>query len=234
MRGAGRTRRGGRRQLNPEGDADRGPLQRTARHGQRRLTPGSSPRLMRRPGPVEVTLRKPPPLDTALTAATARSATRTANWSPGRRAGAGRRGGAAGRPGEAAAAAAPTTPVRRTTLFPPATSAARRTDGLRLFPGRLPDGRTAAPLPHRRDVVARDGVGGAGLPRRLGGAGQAGRTCSAGSRRGSRAAAPGDECVVTGALVGEDGRKAGCTPASTARPARCWPRPGHLVRAADG
>ncbi|MGC4809884.1 hypothetical protein ACLQ29_05060 [Micromonospora sp. DT228] len=85
----------------------------------------------------------------------------------------------------------------------------RRTDGLRIFPGRLPDGRTAAPfrVPERVGAAtiwaALDCPGGwtvlaPGRPYLLG-----------------RIAAvvtalpgPGDDCVVTGALLGVDGRKA--------------------------
>ncbi|MFG1841906.1 hypothetical protein [Micromonospora sp. NPDC049175] len=85
----------------------------------------------------------------------------------------------------------------------------QRTDGLRIFPGRLPDGRTAAPfrVPERVSAAtiwaALDCPGGwtvlaPGRPYLLG-----------------RIAAvvtalpePGDDCVVTGALRGVDGRKA--------------------------
>ncbi|NLU76865.1 hypothetical protein HCA58_00345 [Micromonospora sp. HNM0581] len=84
-----------------------------------------------------------------------------------------------------------------------------RTDGLRIFPGRLPDGRTAAPVraPVRLDVATvwavLDCPGGwvvigAGRPYVLG-------------RIAARVEAlpcPGDECVVTGALVRTEGRKA--------------------------
>ncbi|MGB2569752.1 hypothetical protein ACPFP2_15045 [Micromonospora citrea] len=84
-----------------------------------------------------------------------------------------------------------------------------RADGLRIFPGRLPDGRTAAPFRAPERVVpatvwaALDCPGGwaviaPGRPYVLG-----------------RIAAvldalpePGDECVVTGAAVGGEGRKA--------------------------
>ncbi|MEV4480550.1 hypothetical protein [Micromonospora coxensis] len=84
-----------------------------------------------------------------------------------------------------------------------------RADGLRIFPGRLPDGRTAAPFRAPERVVpatvwaALDCPGGwaviaPGRPYVLG-----------------RIAVvldalpePGDECVVTGAAVGGEGRKA--------------------------
>ncbi|WP_200206757.1 hypothetical protein [Micromonospora coerulea] len=82
-------------------------------------------------------------------------------------------------------------------------------DGLRIFPGRLPDGRTAAPFRAPERVVpatvwaALDCPGGwaviaPGRPYVLG-------------RIAAVVAglpAPGDECVVTGAMVGGEGRKA--------------------------
>ncbi|MDM4720578.1 hypothetical protein QTQ03_13670 [Micromonospora sp. WMMA1363] len=85
----------------------------------------------------------------------------------------------------------------------------KRLDGLRIFPGPLPDGRTAAPfrVPDEADAVtvwaALDCPGGwsviaPGRPYVLG-------------RIAAVVAAlpePGDECVVTGALAGAEGRKA--------------------------
>lgn len=84
-----------------------------------------------------------------------------------------------------------------------------RADGLRIFPGRLPDGRTAAPFraPDQVDDAtvwaALDCPGGwtvlaPGRPYLLG------RIAAVVTAR----PAPGDECVVTGALIGVDGRKA--------------------------
>ena len=85
----------------------------------------------------------------------------------------------------------------------------QRADGLRIFPGRLPDGRTAAPFRAPAQVsaatvwAALDCPGGwavlaPGRPYLLG-------------RIAAVVAAlpgPGDECVVTGALLRVDGRKA--------------------------
>lgn len=84
-----------------------------------------------------------------------------------------------------------------------------RTDGLRIFPGRLPDGRTAAPFRAPEQVsdvtvwAALDCPGGWTVlapdrPYLLG------RIAVVVAAR----PAPGDECVVTGALIGVDGRKA--------------------------
>ncbi|MET8043582.1 hypothetical protein ABZU25_22295 [Micromonospora sp. NPDC005215] len=159
---------------------------------------------------VEVTLRRPPPLDTelSLTDGEVRDPT-----------------------GELVAEVRPTSVVD--VVVPPVdldtavAAAARypglvehpfpgcyvcgpqRTDGLRIFPGRLPDGRTAAPFRAPEQVsaatiwAALDCPGGwtvlaPGRPYLLG-----------------RIAAvvtalpgPGDDCVVTGALLGVDGRKA--------------------------
>lgn len=84
-----------------------------------------------------------------------------------------------------------------------------RADGLRIFPGRLPDGRTAAPFRVPASVTtatvwaALDCPGGwaviaPGRPYVLG-------------RIAAVVAAlpePGDECVVTGVMVGGEGRKA--------------------------
>lgn len=84
----------------------------------------------------------------------------------------------------------------------------RRTDGLRIFPGRLDDGRTAAPWTVPGDVgvatlwAALDCPGGwaaigAGRPYVLGRI----------AVHVDRVPAPGEHCVVTGALSHVDGRK---------------------------
>jgi hypothetical protein len=82
-------------------------------------------------------------------------------------------------------------------------------DGLRLFPGRLPDGRTAAPWIVPDDVepalmwAALDCPGGWASP-------MENRPYVLGrmSARVDALPAAGDGCVVMGALVGEEGRKA--------------------------
>jgi hypothetical protein len=84
-----------------------------------------------------------------------------------------------------------------------------RTDGLRIFPGRLADGTTAAPWTVPADVspatvwAALDCPGGwaiidAGRPYVLG------RIAA----HLDRVPSPGERCVVRGALVGAEGRKA--------------------------
>ncbi|KAB1930641.1 hypothetical protein F8271_27820 [Micromonospora sp. ALFpr18c] len=161
-------------------------------------------------GPVEVTLRRPPPLDTELSLT----------------------GGEVRDPaGELVAVVRPVETVDA--VVPPVdldtavAAAARypglvehpfpgcyvcgpdRTDGLRIFPGRLPDGRTAAPVRAPDQVsdatlwAALDCPGGwtvlaPGRPYLLG------RIAAVIAAR----PAPGDECVVTGALIGVDRRKA--------------------------
>ncbi|MER5333305.1 hypothetical protein [Micromonospora sp. NPDC002717] len=162
------------------------------------------------PGPVEVTLRRPPPLETLLTLVD---------------------GEVRDPEGLVVAQVRPTEDPRA--VVPPvdlpaarAASAAYpglvdhpfpgcyvcgpdRLDGLRIFPGRLPDGRTAAPFRAPGSVTpatvwaALDCPGGwaviaPGRPYVLG-------------RIAAVVAAlpePGDECVVTGAMVGGEGRKA--------------------------
>ncbi|MFG1775569.1 hypothetical protein ACGFIG_03955 [Micromonospora sp. NPDC049048] len=162
------------------------------------------------PGPVEVTLRRPPPLETPLTLVD---------------------GEVRDRQGVVVAQVRPTEDPRA--VVPPvqlpaarAASAAYaglvdhpfpgcyvcgpdRVDGLRIFPGRLPDGRTAAPFRVPASVTtptvwaALDCPGGwaviaPGRPYVLG-------------RIAAVVAAlpePGDECVVTGVMVGGEGRKA--------------------------
>ncbi len=82
-------------------------------------------------------------------------------------------------------------------------------DGLRVFPGRLPDGRTAAPFMVPADIspvlvwAALDCPGGwaAPLDARPYVLGQM-------TARVDSVPAPGDECVVVGEMAGEDGRKA--------------------------
>lgn len=82
-------------------------------------------------------------------------------------------------------------------------------DGLRIFPGRLDGTRTAAPFVVPSDVsptmvwAALDCPGGWSVPLEA-------RPFVLGriAARVDAVPAPGDECVVTGAMVGEDGRKA--------------------------
>jgi hypothetical protein len=82
-------------------------------------------------------------------------------------------------------------------------------DGLRLFPGRLPDGRTAAPWIVPDDIeptlvwAALDCPGGWAIP-------MEDRPYVLGRMSGRVDALPaaGDGCVVMGALVSEEGRKA--------------------------
>ncbi|MEU5782979.1 hypothetical protein [Micromonospora lupini] len=162
------------------------------------------------PGPVEVTLRRPPPLETTLSLVD---------------------GDVRDPAGELVAEVRPTgavdavvPPVDRETAVEASTRypgfvehpyprcfvcGPSRTDGLRIFPGRLPDGRTAAPFRAPEQVsdatvwAALDCPGGwtvlaPGRPYLLG------RIAAVVTAR----PAPGDECVVTGALIGVDGRKA--------------------------
>jgi hypothetical protein len=82
-------------------------------------------------------------------------------------------------------------------------------DGLRIFPGRLADGRTAAPFQVPDDIspdlvwAALDCPGGWAVP-------QEGRPYVLGrcAVRIDALPAPGDQCVVMGEMTGEDGRKA--------------------------
>ncbi|WP_435206239.1 hypothetical protein [Micromonospora sp. bgisy143] len=162
------------------------------------------------PGPVEVTLRRPPPLDTELTLVDGEVRDPAGDLV------------AEVRPTDAVDAVVP--PVDAATAAEAATRypgfAAHpypgcfvcgpgRTDGLRIFPGRLPDGRTAAPFRAPEQVddatvwAALDCPGGWTVlaperPYLLG------RIAAVVAAR----PAPGDECVVTGALIGVDGRKA--------------------------
>ncbi|MET8349989.1 MULTISPECIES: hypothetical protein [unclassified Micromonospora] len=162
------------------------------------------------PGPVEVTLRRPPPLETALRMVDGEVRDPAGELV------------AEVRPDGAVDAVVP--PVDRDTAIDAASRypglvehpfpdcyvcGPHRADGLRIFPGRLPDGRTAAPFRAPERVsdatvwAALDCPGGwtvlaPGRPYLLG-----------------RIAAvvtalpePGDECVVTGALIRADGRKA--------------------------
>jgi hypothetical protein len=181
--------------------------------GVRRLqlgAPDAGPRPGAAAGPVEVTLRRPPPLETPLT----------------------RHGTEVRDPDGQLVAEVRPVPEFRTVVDPVDLPTARaaaaaypglvdhpfpgcfvcgpeRADGLRIFPGPLPDGRTAAPfrVPDDVDAVtvwaALDCPGGwsviaPGRPYVLG-----------------RIAAvvealpePGDECVVTGAMAHAEGRKA--------------------------
>ena len=182
-----------------------------------------------------MTLRRPPPLETPLTAVDGEVRDPAA---------AGRAGtpgvepftrrGAAGGPGAAAVGRRRAYPGLVDHPSPAATSAARSApDGLRIFPGRLPDGRTAAPFrragagrPPATVWAALDCPGGWAVI-------APGRPYVLGRIAAVVAAlpAPGDECVVTGAMVGGEGRKAVVHTSLYApgrRPAR--PRPGHLDR----
>jgi len=84
-----------------------------------------------------------------------------------------------------------------------------REDGLRLFPGRLPDGRTAAPFVVPADIssvlvwASLDCPGGWAVPLEA-------RPYVLGqmTARVDAVPVPGDECVVMGEMTGEDGRKA--------------------------
>ncbi|MFF5175500.1 hypothetical protein ACFY3U_23125 [Micromonospora sp. NPDC000089] len=160
--------------------------------------------------PVEVTLRRPPPLDTPLTLTD---------------------GDVRDPAGALVARVEPTDELPEAVPpVDPATAAAAagaypglvdhpfpgcwvcgpaHPDGLRIFPGPLPDGRTAAPLraPARVEPAtvwaALDCPGGwavigAGRPYVLG------RIAAV----VDALPAPGDACVVTGALTGAEGRKA--------------------------
>ncbi|SCG57969.1 hypothetical protein [Micromonospora inositola] len=161
-------------------------------------------------GPVEVTLRRPPPLETPLRAVDGEirdpdgqvvaQVRRVEPFT------------AVVPPVDAAtaAAAAKTYPGLVDHPFPGChVCGPANPDGLRIFPGRLPDGRTAAPFRAPERVVratvwaALDCPGGwaviaPGRPYVLG-------------RIAAVVAglpAPGDECVVTGATIGGEGRKA--------------------------
>ncbi|RLP84428.1 hypothetical protein EAD89_26040 [Micromonospora sp. BL4] len=161
-------------------------------------------------GPVEVTLRRPPPLETALRIIDGEVRDPAGELV------------AEVRPAGAVDAVVP--PVDRDTAVDAATRypglvehpfpdcyvcGPRRADGLRIFPGRLPDGRTAAPFRAPEQVsdatvwAALDCPGGwtvlaPGRPYLLG------RIAAV----VTALPAPGDECVVTGALIHAQGRKA--------------------------
>ncbi|MET8086978.1 hypothetical protein [Micromonospora sp. NPDC005237] len=161
-------------------------------------------------GPVEVTLRRPPPLETALSLVDGEVRDPAGELV------------AEVRPAGAVDAVVPPvdreTAVQASTRYPGFVEhpypecfvcGPRRNDGLRIFPGRLPDGRTAAPFRAPEQVsdatvwAALDCPGGwtvlaPGRPYLLG------RIAAVVTAR----PAPGDECVVTGALIGVDGRKA--------------------------
>ncbi|TDC36050.1 hypothetical protein E1211_14535 [Micromonospora sp. 15K316] len=162
------------------------------------------------PGPVEVTLRRPPPLETTLALVDGEVRDPAGQVV------------AEVRPGAPVDAVVP--PVDRATAVDAATRypglvehpfpgcyvcGPERTDGLRIFPGRLADGRTAAPFRAPEQVTgatawaALDCPGGwsviaPGRPYVLG------RMAA----RVIRLPEPGDECVVTGVTVAVEGRKA--------------------------
>jgi hypothetical protein len=168
------------------------------------------------PGPVEVTLRKPPPLDTELTTRMEEHLVRVT-----------------GPDGDLVAEARPTTPVEATVPavghaeavavsadypgfrhhpFPTCFVCGHQRpdhDGLGLFPGRLPDRRTAAPFTVPDAIspelvwAALDCPGGWAVP--LEGRPYVLGRCAV---RLDDLPAAGDECVVMGAMVGEEGRKA--------------------------
>ncbi|GAB3954446.1 hypothetical protein [Micromonospora vulcania] len=161
-------------------------------------------------GPVEVTLRRPPPLETPLTMVDGEVRDPAGELV------------AEVRPTGAVEAVVP--PVDRATTVAAATRypglvehpfpdcyvcGPHRADGLRIFPGRLPDDRTAAPFRAPEQVTgatvwaALDCPGGwtvlaPGRPYLLG---RIAAVITA-------LPAPGDECVVTGALIRAEGRKA--------------------------
>ncbi|MGQ5261872.1 hypothetical protein ACTWLT_14050 [Micromonospora sp. ZYX-F-536] len=162
------------------------------------------------PGPVEVTLRRPPPLETALRMVDGEVRDPAGELV------------AEVRPAGTVDAVVP--PVDRDTAVAAASRypglvehpfpdcyvcGPRRADGLRIFPGRLPDGRTAAPFRAPEEVsgatvwAALDCPGGWAVlaPGRPYVLGRIAAVVTA-------LPAPGDECVVTGALIGVDGRKA--------------------------
>ncbi|GAB4103129.1 hypothetical protein GCM10028790_21480 [Micromonospora taraxaci] len=161
-------------------------------------------------GPVEVTLRRPPPLETELSLVDGEVRDPAGELV------------AEVRPVDAVDAVVPPvdleTAVAAATRYPGLVEhpfpgcyvcGPQRADGLRIFPGRLPDGRTAAPFRAPEQVseatvwAALDCPGGwtvlaPGRPYLLG------RIAAV----VGALPAPGDECVVTGALLGVDGRKA--------------------------
>ncbi|MEU8657725.1 hypothetical protein [Actinoplanes philippinensis] len=83
-------------------------------------------------------------------------------------------------------------------------------DGLRIFPGPLPGGRTAAPWTVPGDVAAETMWAALDCPGGWTAISDAGRPFVLGRITATVAALPlpGDECVVVGALAGVDGRKA--------------------------
>ncbi|MEU8185370.1 hypothetical protein AB0B85_24800 [Micromonospora sp. NPDC049044] len=162
------------------------------------------------PGAVEVTLRRPPPLDTELSLTDGEVRDPAGELV------------AEVRPSSAVEAVVPpvdlATAVAAAARYPGLVEhpfpgcyvcGPQRADGLRIFPGQLPDGRTAAPFRVPEQVssatiwAALDCPGGwtvlaPGRPYLLG------RIAAV----VTALPAPGDDCVVTGALLGVDGRKA--------------------------
>jgi hypothetical protein len=179
-------------------------------------TAGMLARYVASPAGAAVTLRQPPPLATPLDVATTGDAIEVYD-------------------GERLIASAAPAPAPLVDVVPPVTWAAAMAaaetypgfaahpfptcfvcgperppgDGLRLFPGRLPDGRTAAPWIVPDDIeptlvwAALDCPGGWAIP-------MEDRPYVLGRMSGRVDALPaaGDGCVVMGALVSEEGRKA--------------------------
>jgi hypothetical protein len=103
----------------------------------------------------------------------------------------------------------------------------RSGDGLRLFPGRLPDRRTATPFVIPDDIAPEMVWGGAGLPGRWS-VPLEGRPYVLGriAARVDALPTPGQRCVVMGTMTGEDGRKAFTVSSLYGPTAIYWPRPG--------
>ncbi len=164
-------------------------------------------------GPVEVTLRRPPPLETPLSVVAVGAGIEVREGDSVVALGAPTAPPADDVPGvdrPTAEAAAKT--YRGLTAHPFPTCYAcgpRRSDGLGIFPGRLADGRTAAPWTVPVDVTATtlwaalDCPGGWALD-------QDARPHVLGriAVRADAVPVPGDRAVVVGALLGTDGRKA--------------------------
>ena len=165
-------------------------------------------------GAVEVTLRRPPPLDTPLAVSTDAETLRVHDGDTlvaSARAGTGARPDAVPPvPFAAAVEASAGYPGFAAHPFPTCfVCGPEHADGLRLFPGPLPDGRTATPWRVPEDVspvlvwAALDCPGGwsvltEGRPYVLGRM----------TAHVDAVPAPGTECVITGRHVASEGRKA--------------------------